>query len=126
MREFKYILNDANEPIPCEDVHVWGTWFERFENRKVARTEIGPWEISTIFLGLNHSFDNGIPLLFETLVSGPEQDTSVDTPVDLQELNGGDAVASWLHGGYIRRYATWTGAEDGHNEIVELLKTKVC
>jgi len=44
---------------------------EAFEgNRRVALTEIGSVRVSTVFLGLNHAWDDGPPLLFETVVFG--------------------------------------------------------
>lgn len=38
--------------------------------RRVALTEIGSVQISTVFLGLNHAWDDGPPMLFETMVFG--------------------------------------------------------
>lgn len=38
--------------------------------RRIALTEINGVQISTVFLWLNHAFDDGPPLLFETMVFG--------------------------------------------------------
>ena len=46
--------------------------------------------VSTVFLGLDHAFDGGTPLLFETMIFGGEHDE------------------------YQERYATWDEAEAGH------------
>ena len=48
--------------------------------------------VSTVFLGLNHNFDGGKPLLFETLA----------------DVGGNDDV--------VDRYETWKQAERGHIE----------
>lgn len=39
-------------------------------NRRIALTEIESVQISTVFLGLNHAWDDGPPMLFETMVFG--------------------------------------------------------
>lgn len=51
--------------------------------------------VSTVFLGLDHQYGDGPPLLFETMVFGG--------PLD-HEMN---------------RYSTWNEAEKGHQEMVE-------
>lgn len=63
-----YILN-GHEPIPCISLEAWAQWFENFGNRRERLTRVRGYEISTIFLGLDHGI-NGPPLLFETLVFG--------------------------------------------------------
>jgi hypothetical protein len=54
------------------DLLTWADWFEKPDNRKIAKTEINDrCHVSTIFLGLDHNFsDRGDPVLFETLVFG--------------------------------------------------------
>ena len=68
----KYILK-GKEPEPVHDVLAWGRWFETAD-RRVALDRIGETDISTVFLGLDHQFGSGPPLLFETLVFGGELD----------------------------------------------------
>jgi hypothetical protein len=72
-----WILNDAGEPERVEDVLVWAEWFERASrdrSRIVAqdRDERGTGEVlvSTVFLGLDHSFGVGPPRLWETMILG--------------------------------------------------------
>lgn len=62
----KYIL-DGKTPVPCDDIFKWGTWFEAGD-RVVDRTERDDVCVSTVFLALDHSFGDGPPLLFETMV----------------------------------------------------------
>lgn len=48
----------------------WASAFEtRMEKKRVAETTLpnGRW-VSTVWLGLNHAFGNGPPLIFETMV----------------------------------------------------------
>ena len=48
------------------------TWARRFErtDRAVRKTTIDDVEVSTVFLGLNHQYGDGPPLLFETMIFG--------------------------------------------------------
>ena len=64
----KYILKDG-EPVPCEDIIEWATWFETAD-RVVAKSTKDDIEVSTVFLGTDHQFGDGPPLLFETMVCG--------------------------------------------------------
>lgn len=67
-----YILV-GKEPVPEPNLLKWGKWFET-ANRKVRQDEIDGVRISTVFLGLDHSFGEGAPLLFETMIFGGEHD----------------------------------------------------
>lgn len=92
----KYILEGKN-PIPCDDVLKWGEWFETAK-RHVAVDLVGEVRVSTVFLGLDHSFGDGPPLLFETMIfKGP-------------------------HDQYQERYSTWEEAEAGHAKALALVK----
>jgi hypothetical protein len=57
------------------------TFEEYMEIRKdiskwvINKTTVGESKVSTVWLGLNHSFDDGPPLIFETMVfGGPDND----------------------------------------------------
>lgn len=92
----KYILV-GKEPKAVDDVLEWAGWFETAE-RTVAKTHLPNVEVSTIFLGLDHSFGGLPPILFETMIFGGEHDQYQD------------------------RYATWEEAEAGHLRAVALVK----
>lgn len=55
-------------------------WTRNFRlNRSVAQTHLGRLGyVSTVFLGLNHAWDDGPPLLFETLVFGGPLDETME------------------------------------------------
>ncbi len=89
----KYIL-DGHKPVPCNDVLKWAAWFEKAD-RIVKKTKIDDVRISTIFLGIDHRFGKGAPLLFETMIFGRIFDQKM-----------------W-------RYSTWEEAEKGHQKAVE-------
>ena len=63
----RYVLNDKGEPVLCEDVIEWATKFE-ITKRRVAETTVDDLWISTVFLGLNHNWHEGPPVVWETMV----------------------------------------------------------
>lgn len=74
----------------------WGQKLEH--NRQVADTTVGSVRVSTVWLGLNHNWGDGPPLIFETMVfEGPDD-------------------------GWLDRYATLEEAEAGHAEVVRRLE----
>jgi hypothetical protein len=80
-------------PVKCRDVVAWGQWYEassRSHGRHVADEVRGGIRVSTVFLGVDHQFGDGPPLLFETMIFA-------DDGCDL-----------------FGRYSTWTAAEKGH------------
>jgi len=56
--------------VPCEDLMEWAQWYESVgKDRIVCKEFIGDYEISTVFLALDHSWaDDEPPLLFETMI----------------------------------------------------------
>lgn len=93
----KYVL-DGKTPVPVSDVIEWGTWFESAD-RHVSQTKIGGVTVSTVFLGLDHSFGSDPPVLFETMVFGGLLDEEM------------------------ARYETWDQAVAGHDAMVERVKS---
>lgn len=67
----KYIL-DGKTPVPA-DLMTWAKWFETAD-RHVAKDQIGDVGISTVFLGIDHSWGSGPPLIFETMIFGGPHD----------------------------------------------------
>jgi hypothetical protein len=67
-----YILDD-HTPVET-DSDTWGLWYGRAEHRTVDRTERDDITVSTVFLGLNHNYGDGPPLIFETMIFGGPND----------------------------------------------------
>lgn len=95
----KYILDENNNPIPEPDLMKWGKWLQTAK-RHVADDEANDVRVSTVFLGLDHSFGQGPPILYETMIFGGE------------------------HDGYQDRYATRAEAIEGHKKALKLIETK--
>lgn len=92
-----YVL-EADHSVRPAGLMEWAVFFEDMANRRVALDRIGDASVSTVFLGLDHSFGGGPPLIFETLISGGEHDQDM-----------------W-------RYSTWDEAIAGHQAAVELAR----
>jgi hypothetical protein len=100
MSRFNYILKDG-VPIRTPDILTWGRWYESAdEERRVARDEIDGVLVSTVFLGLDHSFDmGGPPVLWETMIFGLDEE-------------------------YCERYTSREDAEAGHAQAVEMVRQR--
>jgi len=73
----------------------WGLFMGNINDRTVAKDSKGDINVSTVFVGLDHSFGGPEPLLFETMIFGGEHDQDCD------------------------RYPTWEKAESGHKAMCE-------
>jgi len=88
-----YKLNDDHTTSPC-DLEEWVNVMS--QDRRVAFTDLGNgYIISTVFLGLDHNWGEGTPLLFETMVFSAEEDE------------------------YMQRYTTWEQARRGHKKTMQ-------
>lgn len=91
----EYYILDGKEPIEMPDAITWAAQFERADGI-VEQTILSQGiRVSTVFLGLNHQWGDGPPLLFETMIFGGEHDED-----------------QW-------RYSTWDEAVAGHTAAVE-------
>lgn len=94
MYSILYILSDDGTPIVASSVQEWGRWFETHD-RRVAYDRLPTCDISTVFLGLDHGWGEGPPVLWETMVFGGKLD------------------------GEQRRYTSMSDALAGHREVVD-------
>ncbi len=94
-----YFLNEDKTYRPCES-DEWSTQFENID-RAVRDDIIGGVRVSTVWLGVDHNFYGGSPLLFETMV--------FSTPKDLNDI-------------YMKRYTTWDEAVEGHNRAIKWVR----
>lgn len=65
-----YILNKKGEPVEEPDTGKWCAWYEATINndkRIVKRERFAGITISTVFLGLDHNWGKGPPILWETM-----------------------------------------------------------
>jgi hypothetical protein len=72
-----YTLTSHGKPTREYHVGKWNRWFESAD-RRVAVDTIGESRISTVFLGIDHSFHGGPPILWETMIFGGPLDCEQD------------------------------------------------
>ncbi len=101
-----YIL-DGHKPVKEPDIMKWAQWFGK-ANRIVNKTTIEVSShgekaeeilISTVFLGIDHAYGEGEPILFETMAFGGELDQEID------------------------RCSTWEIAEEMHELMCQKVKS---
>lgn len=110
----RYMLDaDGRTPILARDLFEWARWFEDScgdERRRVGQTYLadGAVMVSTVFLGLDHSFREGPPVLWETMVF-----VEVDpAPPNLKALAES----------HVERYTSWEAARAGHEAVVAAIE----
>lgn len=72
-----YTLDEEGTPVAEPDLMKWARWFGKAE-RRVRNTIIGDSNISTVFLGTDHAYCGGAPVLWETMVFGGKLDQEQD------------------------------------------------
>lgn len=95
-----YILGPDHEPV-ASTVEEWSAWLGHgfpMIIKRVANDNIGDTTVSTVFLGVDHNWGDGPPILFETMVFGGDHD-------------------EWQW-----RYHTWDEAAQGHAAVVAAVK----
>ena len=97
-----YVLLEDHTFRPCHFME----WAEQFESmtkegkRHIGDDMVGDYHVSTVWLGLDHNYYGGAPLLFETMVFNGD--------------HSGDI--------YMDRYTTWDEALEGHKKAIEWVK----
>ncbi len=105
-RHHMYILI-GQTPVPVESPLELAMMFEDDSSRRVALTKVGPVTISTVFLGINHQFGDGPPILFETMAW-----------IDMEhEVYSEKWERDWES--YQTRCSTWLEAEEMHRKAIE-------
>lgn len=96
-----YKLDDEGNPTLCASLEEYAAWAGS-RNRELDRVALdvleGDIRISTVFLGMDHNYYGGPPLLYETMIFGGSHDE------------------------YQRRYSTRAEAVAGHKEALALAK----
>ncbi len=62
----------------------------------VGRDTLHGSEVSTVFLGLDHSWGSGPPLVFETMIFGGPNDQYQERYATYEEAEAGHKRAMWL------------------------------
>jgi len=101
-----YRMDGSPYPEGDEGLFQWAKDFEDSRGRIIEQNHL--WNgifLSTVWIGLNHRFGEGPPLIFETMAFNEIGEESFS-------FNGGSRQYSPDF--YQRRYSTMAQAEDGH------------
>jgi hypothetical protein len=91
-----YILDKENKPVKSTIIQH-SEWIEANPERKAVKQEhIGDIFISTVFLGLDHSWNSDIPVLWETMIFGGEHDQYQDRYTSHEDALEGHKLALTL------------------------------
>jgi hypothetical protein len=94
-----YSLNERGEPVREPDLVTWAEKFDR-QTRRVAHETVCAYEVSTVFLGLDHGMrcEPTAPILWETMVFG-------DGPLDEEcaRCSGTREQAEAMHATMVKR-----------------------
>lgn len=105
-----YFWDKQGNPLtPAEADRLLGN----FDYKVVAQTEVGPYFVSTVWLGVDHNWwGRGPKILFETAVFLAEAFYADRSDPDRAPMLEFD----------MRRYATEEEAQQGHDETVTLIR----
>ena len=94
----KFFFDRMRNPI---SLGLWSCLIESEEYKVVKQDEVGEYFVSTVWMGLNHSWVPDVLLIFETMVFGKGNSTEIF---------------------YQDRYCSEEGAIAGHEKVVEMAK----
>lgn len=63
---YYFILNEDGSVTPVE-VREWAKWYENAD-RSIAKYAFDKYDLSAVFLGINHNYGEGPPLIFEMMI----------------------------------------------------------
>lgn len=91
-------------PYPNDDSILWAKDYKRLNYRIIKQDRLfNGYFISTVWLGINHNFGFGPPLIFETMVFDDRGNVDLD----------------------MKRYSTESEAIKGHSQMVRKWKKMV-
>lgn len=106
-----YILDDERRPVKAELLE-WAAWIDKWENRSVAFDTTQLFDVSTVFLGIDHSWSKGPPVLFETMV--------FERKAEIKEIFG--RLMPIRADVEQNRYVSWDDAQAGHQATLRRLQ----
>jgi hypothetical protein len=63
-----YYKLEGKQTVAVDSVASWSATFRTDEDRIVAQDRHGDTWVSTVFLGMDHNYGDGPPILFETMI----------------------------------------------------------
>jgi hypothetical protein len=83
---YLYYILEGTKVKKVKKVEDWGKWYEKANkdgSRIVKQQQVGPYYISTVFLGMDHNLeDRGRPIVFESMVFTEHTDSQLGNEVE--------------------------------------------
>lgn len=109
-----YILDEQKNPVLVPDTHEGWERYMQFRQAgdkvlRVAATTIGSGWVSTVFLGIDHSFTGGPPVLWETMVFNIPgfENECVRYTSHADAVEGHAAMVDRIRGPFLYRMLAW-------------------
>lgn len=93
MMSNRYILDESNNPVECPDLMVWARWMETADRHVATDVLPGGVKVSTVFLGLDHGWEEALPVLWETMIFGGPNSQYQDRYTSREDAVAGHAKA---------------------------------
>lgn len=68
-----YVLDDNGNAVKTDDIRAWDKATSSRQS-VIGRTIVGTVTVSTVFLGMDHGWGEGPPVLWETMIFGGKHD----------------------------------------------------
>jgi len=104
-----HMYDRDGSPISVEE---WSRLHNDRQYIRIGETTIGNYVVSTVWLGIDHSWDKGRPVIFETMVFTSSAWTADRSDPDRDPLLELDCV----------RYSTEREARKGHRDMCTLVR----
>ena len=104
-----YMLVDKKPVAISSEEFMSSPWLMSIRARRIAETFISEVHISTVFLSIDHSWGDGPPVLFETMIFGGKHDNwqtrstsyegAMKNHVEAVEMVESSRIFKWLKNG---------------------------
>lgn len=92
-----YILDESGQNIVAVGLFTWADWFETRQKGVVKQDRVGRSFISTVFMGINYGWEDGPPVLWESMVFRGKLDQ------ERRRCSGGREQAEAMHAKIVMR-----------------------
>lgn len=94
-----FVLDEAGEPVPAKSLPGWERAYGDHKKRIVKQEWIENVRVSTVFLGLDHNYGGGEPILWETMTFSNRKDFEYE----MNRCSGSREQAEAMHAKMVER-----------------------
>ena len=112
----RYIIDKNGLVVQCPDLMKWARWLENHKFESQLVDTIAGIRVSTVFLGLDHQFGKGEPILWETMIFNDDEAHTIK--FGGRDMKCAPDLGQW-------RFSYKEEAYDFHRHKVAELKSKL-